>query len=495
MRVSSTAMMMAMVAIAAACNDDSQCTTGQFCRCNMNDVDSPGTCTERASHGERCGGFTFCPTSCKQGLLCKAERQADFEPQMSDMPGLCCPKLDCACPTTRRHQLDSQGCEICACEAKPCYGAQPATADDDAWSVVTCGRGSAPCPADTHCHVHPADKWAVCCPESAFLAQEEQEEELLDTAEAATTEAATTAAPLVVAGGVRVADEISPEIVSAAQCAVLELNARSNGLYQQQLVKVVTASTQVVAGIKYTLQVATGESSSCRNDGEQRSLAVCPVDGVVMTYVLSVLVQAWTQQPCQLLDFSLVLDADAMQEDEEASGSGSGEEPEQSEQYDCIKHDPAAFKLYCSYRSVNNHTYSESNTSTVVHGWPSDAFQNAEKNAYCCDQHLHWKKGCGTKRRGMWGMSYGKAMTLVAVCGSALVLLAFAVLVVRRRRRSKRRRYTMVSGVQVVPVGGDTLVKAQGKLSKSHPQQQFFENPAYRVQGFDEKNTAPATDC
>lgn len=298
------------------------------------------------------------------------------------------------------------------------------------------------------------------------------------------------------AGGVQEVDSISPEIIQAARCGVMELNARSNSLFQQQLVRVTSATSQVVAGIKYTLHVATGESSACRNDGQTRTLEDCPVDGEEASYVLSVLVQAWQEAPCELLDFTMVVDADVLEADDvEESGSGSGDEAVVT--YECIEDDYfAAGHEYCVGRSGNM-------TQPLLYkdrDWPADAFADFDRNAYCCQYLRHGKgkkKGCGKKKahgRGkatIWGLSPSRAMLIVGLAGSALVLLAFACMVHRRRRRS--HQYRLMNGVQVVPVACESPVKAPAKVTKSSPQ--YFGNPAYHVPMATEKARQSSSDC
>lgn len=78
-------------------------------------------------------------------------------------------------------------------------------------------------------------------------------------------------------GGVfKAANITSPAVEAAAACVVANLNAQSNSVYQLQLVRVLAATQQIVAGIKYNLVVETG-MSTCMNNGNAQTLAACPV--------------------------------------------------------------------------------------------------------------------------------------------------------------------------------------------------------------------------
>ncbi|XP_040283338.1 cystatin-like [Bufo bufo] len=74
-------------------------------------------------------------------------------------------------------------------------------------------------------------------------------------------------------GGLQWQDPIDPDVVKAATFAVSEYNQLPNEVYDYKLVKILSAETQVVAGIIYVLNVeigrtdckraSTGEKSSC----------------------------------------------------------------------------------------------------------------------------------------------------------------------------------------------------------------------------------------
>ena len=62
-------------------------------------------------------------------------------------------------------------------------------------------------------------------------------------------------------GGYNAIASDAPEVIEAAQFAVQAINARSNSLIPYQLVKVVAAKSQVVAGMNYamTLKLRRGQ--------------------------------------------------------------------------------------------------------------------------------------------------------------------------------------------------------------------------------------------
>jgi len=67
-----------------------------------------------------------------------------------------------------------------------------------------------------------------------------------------------------VAGGARDADLDSPEIIAAAKQATVMVLRSSNSLTPPTLKRVVSAKTQVVAGIKYTLELEMSDNSRHR---------------------------------------------------------------------------------------------------------------------------------------------------------------------------------------------------------------------------------------
>lgn len=498
----------------AACSDNDGCAEGEFCKCaGMSDAGVPGTCTAFAEQGDSCGGFTACPVRCGPALTCQERQTADFEPRLMDAPGLCCPVLTAcdACPPTHRNAYDVQGCKTCACEEKPCFGASPVTPNGGKFEApIFCGRGPShvDCPADTQCHIAANDKFAVCCPISAFPIEADN----------------TVPPPLdgavpgdMIPGGVRAADESTNEVLAAAQCGVLELNARSNGLYQQQLVRVVSATTQVVAGIRYQLEVETGESSACRNDGQQRELADCPVDGTVSRFMLAVVVQAWTETPCTLLDFTQIVDAEADEtgsglelvmgqeqgQDAESSSSSKTASAEKDEEdvYACIRTSTAGI-AYCGAADVDPATNATnasavanataSSNTTMDPDFPPGEFADAERNAACCQQFLHGYRGCHKRAKApYWGMTRQQLMLVFGCLGSALVLLAFGCLVCRNRRRSAH--YRLINGVKVTPIAATGAAPTASKTDKASSN--YYENPTFRVLSFDSDKKPAGSDC
>jgi hypothetical protein len=79
-------------------------------------------------------------------------------------------------------------------------------------------------------------------------------------------------------GGQSAANVNSTLVQRAALCAVSNLNARSNAIFQSQLVQVVGALQQVVSGVKLQLVFTAAPSLACPNDGSTPNLARCPVD-------------------------------------------------------------------------------------------------------------------------------------------------------------------------------------------------------------------------
>ncbi|XP_065188606.1 cathepsin L-like [Sycon ciliatum] len=103
-------------------------------------------------------------------------------------------------------------------------------------------------------------------------------------------------------GGVSSADPSDKSVVDAAAFAVQQINARENSMFAQLLSVVVEASSQVVAGVKYSLVVETLRSTECRNDGELHSMCSCAADSSnPLRYEVEVLSQPWKQPEMQLL--------------------------------------------------------------------------------------------------------------------------------------------------------------------------------------------------
>ncbi|XP_073528605.1 cystatin-like isoform X2 [Phyllobates terribilis] len=65
-------------------------------------------------------------------------------------------------------------------------------------------------------------------------------------------------------GGLQQEDPSDPEVVKAATFAVSGFNKLSNAEYIYKLMKIVSAESQIVAGIRYVLNVEIGETACKR---------------------------------------------------------------------------------------------------------------------------------------------------------------------------------------------------------------------------------------
>ncbi|XP_064603369.1 uncharacterized protein LOC135468846 [Liolophura sinensis] len=103
-------------------------------------------------------------------------------------------------------------------------------------------------------------------------------------------------------GGVTAISTDSAEVLNAAQFAVTSLNARSNSMFASSLVKVNSATSQVVAGVKYNLEIVVGQTT-CRNE-QSVDLTHCAMDANSQSKVcqISVLWQAWRKPQYTLVD-------------------------------------------------------------------------------------------------------------------------------------------------------------------------------------------------
>lgn len=90
--------------------------------------------------------------------------------------------------------------------------------------------------------------------------------------------ATTTVATAPIGGGLKPVNVSSAKVLNAAACIVANLNAQSNNVFQMQLVRVISGTQQVVSGVKYTLVVEVGVSSTCLNNGVVQALAACPLN-------------------------------------------------------------------------------------------------------------------------------------------------------------------------------------------------------------------------
>jgi len=73
-------------------------------------------------------------------------------------------------------------------------------------------------------------------------------------------------------------EETRTKIYKLAEFAVQQINQQSNGLYRQNLIRVVKAEKQVVAGVAYYITLTNGQSS-CRNtpDNLDATADSCPL--------------------------------------------------------------------------------------------------------------------------------------------------------------------------------------------------------------------------
>ncbi|KAL3837225.1 hypothetical protein ACJMK2_022595 [Sinanodonta woodiana] len=107
-----------------------------------------------------------------------------------------------------------------------------------------------------------------------------------------------------VLGGYRNVDSTSPAVQAAATFAVDAINKRSNSMYRNMLIEVVSAQQQVVAGTNYKLVLSVGGSSSCRqNSPKGLTLQNCPVDQHKQRCEVLVWDQPWRTPRYELTNF------------------------------------------------------------------------------------------------------------------------------------------------------------------------------------------------
>jgi len=85
---------------------------------------------------------------------------------------------------------------------------------------------------------------------------------------------------LTMTGGWSPADPKEEGVQRVAEFAVMDNNKRSNSMNHDKLIEVVTASRQVVSGIKYRLQIKIGQTNCRKNHGSEftsEHLAACEV--------------------------------------------------------------------------------------------------------------------------------------------------------------------------------------------------------------------------
>lgn len=104
-----------------------------------------------------------------------------------------------------------------------------------------------------------------------------------------------TASKPTMAGAATPVDDVTEaDVASSIRVAIDAVNARSNSMYRLTLSRVVSATKQVVAGLKYTFTLELGESA-CRNDHSAKEDDECPLTAsmAVTTYTVQVLSQPW----------------------------------------------------------------------------------------------------------------------------------------------------------------------------------------------------------
>jgi len=119
------------------------------------------------------------------------------------------------------------------------------------------------------------------------------------------TEVDVVPAPMVGAPGS--IDNAEENMLAALEAGMVLLNAQSNSLYLHQAIRVISATKQVVAGLKYTIQIEMG-TSECFKTVESSSLDECPVAGDTAVTELVVIDQAWMAPRYTLLSSALVSD-------------------------------------------------------------------------------------------------------------------------------------------------------------------------------------------
>ncbi|XP_069811090.1 cystatin-like [Dendropsophus ebraccatus] len=72
-------------------------------------------------------------------------------------------------------------------------------------------------------------------------------------------------------GGLQKDDPSDPEVVKAATFAVSGFNQRSNEEYDYKLMKIVSAESQVVAGMRYVLNVEIGRTECKRASTNEKA--------------------------------------------------------------------------------------------------------------------------------------------------------------------------------------------------------------------------------
>jgi len=99
----------------------------------------------------------------------------------------------------------------------------------------------------------------------------------------------------VLAGGKREQSEIcDPSLVDIAKHALVKLDAESNSINRMQLIRMVSVQTQVVAGIKYFIEMDAAESSCTKSNKQGYQECKEPIDAEqVARYEVTLLHQPW----------------------------------------------------------------------------------------------------------------------------------------------------------------------------------------------------------
>ena len=127
-----------------------------------------------------------------------------------------------------------------------------------------------------------------------------------------------------VVGGASSVDVNDVDLLAALDAGMLALNAQSNSLYLYQRVRVVSATKQVVAGLKYTIQIEMG-TSECLKTVESSSLDECPIaGGNTAVTELVVIDQAWMAPRYSLVSSALVSAPAESVSDPEPVGGAAG---------------------------------------------------------------------------------------------------------------------------------------------------------------------------
>ncbi|XP_029450344.1 cystatin-like [Rhinatrema bivittatum] len=86
-------------------------------------------------------------------------------------------------------------------------------------------------------------------------------------------------------------DPDSPEVQKAARFAVNAYSEKSGNGYLYKVVKVVSAQSQVVAGVQFILDVEIGKTQ-CKI-GSTDNVASCPIDSEIFVCHFEILEQPW----------------------------------------------------------------------------------------------------------------------------------------------------------------------------------------------------------